>query len=144
MQLLSCVFIGGLFPYPYCDGILRVLAKILPHFINLAPELQLLNMHWLFFGSGWSTYLHIIVSNSNYCHITLSGPFQQMCKSEMNVSCLVLHLHHQLLLIIDGMKFRSFRHVKLILKDCMSADELLFSSCSKLRRSGGLWLPNLI
>jgi hypothetical protein len=56
MQLLSCVFIGGLLPYPYCDVILRVLAKILPHYINLAPELQLLNMHLAFLWE-WMEYI---------------------------------------------------------------------------------------
>ena len=44
LQILGGIFIGGLFPCLYCDGIFAILATILPRFNNPSPELQLLNM----------------------------------------------------------------------------------------------------
>ena len=65
LKLFSGVFIGGLFPYLYCDGIFWVLATMLPHIVNPTPELWLINMQS---ASLWECieYLQIIVSDSNY------------------------------------------------------------------------------
>ena len=44
VQLFAGIFIGGLFPALYGDGIFAVLATILPRFRNPTPELHLLNV----------------------------------------------------------------------------------------------------
>ena len=66
LELLSGVFIGVLFPCLYCDGIFRVLATILPHFVNPTPELQLINMRLASLRECIEHVLQITVSNSNY------------------------------------------------------------------------------
>ena len=45
VRLLSGIFLGGLFPCLFCDGIFAVLATILPRFRNPTPPLHLLNIH---------------------------------------------------------------------------------------------------
>jgi len=44
LDLLHGIFIGGLFPALYCDGIFAVLATILPRFRNPTNDLHILNM----------------------------------------------------------------------------------------------------
>ena len=44
VDLLSGIFIDGLFPCLYCDGIFATLSTIVPQFTNPMPELHLLNM----------------------------------------------------------------------------------------------------
>ena len=44
LELLQGIFIGGLFPCLYCDGIFAILATILPRFTNPTPEQHLINM----------------------------------------------------------------------------------------------------
>ena len=46
VRLLSGIFVGGLLPCLYGDGIFRILLTILPRFSNPTPPLHLLNL-WL-------------------------------------------------------------------------------------------------
>lgn len=44
VQLLNGIFLNGLFPCLYCDGIFAILVTILPRFVNPTPVQYLLNM----------------------------------------------------------------------------------------------------
>ena len=124
LGLLAGIFIGGLLPALYCDGIFATLATILPRFTNPTPELHLLNMRM---ASLWQSIEHVfgdhrtrfkLFSVPHYLHLFNSGV---KVRRMSLVSFFVLNCFY----CIDGTRCRYFGQVPPSLEDYLPLDEVL-------------------
>jgi hypothetical protein len=124
LELLSGVFIGGLFPCLYCDGISQVLATILPRFVNPTPELQLIKMR---LASLRECIEHVfadhhirfkLFSVPHYLHLFNRGV---KVRRMFLVSFFILNCYY----CIDGMHCMFFGQVPPTLEDYLPPNELL-------------------
>jgi hypothetical protein len=124
LELLHGIFVDGLFPALYCDGIFAVLATILPRFTNPTPELHLLNMRMAslrqciehVFGDHRTRFR--IFSIPQYLHLFSNGvKVRRMCL----VSFFILNCHY----CIDGTRSTFFGHVAPTIEDYLPLDEEL-------------------
>lgn len=124
LRLLAGIFIDGLFPSLYCDGIFAVLATILPWFTNPTPELHLLNMR---LASLRQSIEHVfgdhrirfkLFGAPQYLHLFNQGV---KVRRECLVSFFILNYFY----CIGGTRCRYFGHVPPTLKDYLPMDEVL-------------------
>jgi hypothetical protein len=124
VDLLSGIFIDGIFPFLYCNGIFATLSTIVPRFTNPMPELHLLNMR---LASLWQSIKHVfanhhirfkIFSAPHYLH-----PFNQGVR--VRRQCLVSFLILNCIYCINRTRCQYFGHVLPTLKDYMPLDEVL-------------------
>ncbi len=124
VHLLNGMFIGGLFPALYCDGIFAVLATIVPRFRNPSLELQILNMK---LASLRECIEHVladhrirfkIFSAPHRLHLFNRGVhIRQMCL----VSFFILNCFY----CLDGTRCRFFGHIPPTLEEYIPLDEEL-------------------
>jgi hypothetical protein len=136
VQLLSGIFLDGLFPCLNCDGIVGTLLAILPRFTNLMPERHLLNMR---LASLRQSIEHVFADHRNrfknfgaphYLHL-----FNQGVK--VRRQCLVSSLILNCFYCIDETRCRYFGHVPPTLDDYLPLDEVL--SPSPAINLGNVW-----
>jgi hypothetical protein len=124
LNRLRGIFVGGLFPCLYCDGIFATLSTILPRFNNPSPELQLLNMR---LASLRQCIEHVFADHRirfklfgvpHYLHLFNQGV---KVRRMSLVSFFILNCFY----CIGGMRCRYFGHVPPTLEDYLPIDELL-------------------
>ncbi len=124
LDLLHGIFIGGLFPALYCDGIFAVLATILPRFRNPTNDLHILNMR---LASLRECIEHVLGDHRNRfgifrfhnrLHLFDRGVHvRKMCM----VSFFILNCYY----CLDGTRCRFFGHIPPTLEEYLPLDEEL-------------------
>jgi hypothetical protein len=124
VDLLSGIFIDGLFPCLYCDGIVATLSTIVPRFTNLTPELHLLNMRLVSLRQSIEqVFADHRVRFKNFGALHYLHLFNQGVRVRRH--CLVSFLILNYIYCIDGTRCRYFGHVPPTLEDYMPLDEVL-------------------
>lgn len=124
VQLLTGIFINGLFPCLFCDGIFVVLVTILPRFTNPTPEKRLLNIR---LASLRECIEHVFADHRNrfklfevphWLHLYSRGvKVRQMSL----VSFFILNCYY----CIGGTRCRYFGQVPPTLEEYLPLDEVL-------------------
>ena len=125
LQLLHGIFIGGLFPTLYCDGIFSVLATILPQFWNPTPELHILNMR---LASLRECIEHVLADHRTRFQL-FSAPHRLHLFGrgvKIRKMCLVSFFTLNCFYCLDGTQCRFFGHIPPTLEEYIPVDEDLF------------------
>jgi hypothetical protein len=125
VELLSGHLVGRLFPCLYCDGIFRLLATILPRFVNPSEEQQLLNMRM---SSLREIIEHVFADHRNRFHLFEVPSQLHLFNNGVKVRrmCLVSFFILNCYYCIDGTRCEYFGQIPPTLEDYLPTDELLF------------------
>jgi hypothetical protein len=121
---LAGIFIDGLFPCLYCDGIFAVLSAILPRFTNPTPELNQLNLR---LASLRQCIEHVFADHRIRFKIFSAPHSLHLFNRGVNVrrQCLVSFFILNCFYCIDGTRCRYFGHVPPTLEDYLPLEEVL-------------------
>ena len=124
LQLLTGIFLGGLFPCLYCDGIFAVLSTILPRFTNPTPELHQLNMR---LASLRQCIEHVFADHRVRFKIFTVPHYLSLFNNGVKVRrmCLVSFFVLNCYYCICGTRCRYFGHIPPTLEDYLPLDEML-------------------
>jgi hypothetical protein len=124
LEIFAGIFIGGLFPCLYCDGIFAILATILPRFTNPTPELRLLNQR---LASLRECIEHVFSDHKNRFrlfgiprHLLLYNSGVKVRRLSL-VSFFVLNCFY----CLSGTRARYFGQIPPTLEDYLPLDEIL-------------------
>ena len=124
LELLRGIFVGGLFPCLYCDGIFSVLSTILPRFTNPTPELHQLNMR---LASLRQCIEHVFADHRIRFKIFAVPHYLSLFNNGVKVRrmCLVSFFVLNCYYCICGTRCRYFGHIPPTLEDYLPLDEVL-------------------
>ena len=124
LQLLHGIFVGGLFPALYCDGIFSVLAAILPRFRNPTPALHLLNMR---LSSLRECIEHVFADHRIRFHLFGAPHYLHLFDRGVKIRrlCLVSFFTLNCFYCLGGTRCRYFGHIPPTLEEYIPLDEML-------------------
>jgi len=124
LQLLSGILVGGLFPCIYVDGIFRLLATILPRFVNPTIEERFLNIR---FASLRECIEHVFADHHNRFQLFDVPHRLHLFNRGVKVRrmCLVSFFILNSFYCLDGTRCCYFGHIPPTLEDYLPLDEVL-------------------
>ena len=124
LELLAGIFIGGLYPCLYCDGIFRILVTILPRFTKPTPKLHLLNVRM---ASLRECIEHLFADHRNRFKLFSVPRFLHLFNRGVKVRRLCLDSFSTLNCYncISGTRCRTFGQIPPTLEAYLPLDEVL-------------------